>query len=406
MATMAVTYPNQNGGNSGKQGGGFWKGFLIGAGVGALAGCGGGFFYARKKIMQQAEKDLRRMRAKTRRYQQEVEQTFNEMQEALYIQKEQLDELKSLTDNMIVIDTENPNEALAKVGNYIEETNKKLEKDASVDASKCPSKPPVSSNEEDIKNWSVEADRPISEPSKGLPEANNDDGDENDDPDVSWAHEDYIVECKDGEKISYPEWIFFDENGGSLDDIRVRTNLLGYEPDQHKLRKVWEYMGWGEYRAYPSDDALDKIINDDAALIENAGEDVNKEERKEYVKEAERYLNNPNAGPNYITRIAFERARTMQGIKPMIVTWWEGDNIFSNDLDDSEIDATELLGENNGKLLFANKPKFIDDEDNDPDVVLLRNFKMNALIEVTRKKASYVNFVNGSAIVGSDEDVL
>ena len=145
------------------------------------------------------------------------------------------------------------------------------------------------------------------------------------------------------------------------------------------------------------------------AMVEKAGDpedwdlsidgdeaEVRSEEREKYLDMIDQYQHHPEEGPMHISRKDFEEECYLE---KDWVTYYAGDNVFASDQDaDSPMDGFANFGVVNGNDLFATR--VIDDEENDdPNIVYIRNFGLNTVYEVTRTAGSYADLKSGDAFL-------
>lgn len=117
------------------------------------------------------------------------------------------------------------------------------------------------------------------------------------------------------------------------------------------------------------------------------------EERSKYLELVEKYQKNPEDAPMHISRKQFDEESYLEKV---YVTYYSGDNVFAADLDaDNPMDAWQNFGVVNGNDLFTTHVIADDDENDDPNIVYIRNFAMNCVYEVTRTKESYAALKSG-----------
>jgi len=138
------------------------------------------------------------------------------------------------------------------------------------------------------------------------------------------------------------------------------------------------------------------IDNYDLSIDEDEdGEEAREmtEARERYLDEVDRYLGDPTQGPCYISRQEFEDEAYLEKV---YVDYFEKDNVFvSNDDAGQEMDDPVTdFGTADGKELFAGNPNR-----EDPDIVMMKNFKQNAVYEITRYHEAYASLRDGSAFV-------
>ena len=127
------------------------------------------------------------------------------------------------------------------------------------------------------------------------------------------------------------------------------------------------------------------------------------EERARYFDMIDKYQQHPEDGPMFITRKQFEEECYLQ---KDWVTYYAGDNVFASDQDaDSKMDAVSNFGVTNGNDLFDRGRSRINDEDNDDDnIVYIRNFKMNTVYEITRTNESHARMMSGEVYLDGEPD--
>ena len=210
-----------------------------------------------------------------------------------------------------------------------------------------------------------------------------------------------------GTKIAYPANLFVGSDGSVLDSMDIRTNIRKHEHNRARLNLIWSQMGWGAYIPdlddYPADmsptdadiDNLDVIqdLDDDDRLLGDEPEEKTKE-REKYLDEVERYIAHPEEAPRIISRQEFDEEAYLD---QLYFDYYDVDNKFVESTDlDNEIGSYDYFGVTNGNALFAAKAGIDDD---DPDIVHVKNFKMNCVIEVTRYHRAYESIKDGGAYV-------
>ena len=137
-------------------------------------------------------------------------------------------------------------------------------------------------------------------------------------------------------------------------------------------------------------DDYDLSIDADEVLSEEAREAT--ENRERYLDEMDRYIGDPTQAPHYISREDFEDESHLDKIS---VDYYEGDKVFveQEEIEPMEDPLTDF-GTNDGDELFRNNPNR-----EEPDIVYLRNFKMNSVFEITRYPQAYRSVKDGSAYV-------
>ena len=137
------------------------------------------------------------------------------------------------------------------------------------------------------------------------------------------------------------------------------------------------------------------------------GEDSQKrsEERERYLELIDKYQQHPEDGPMHISRKDFEEECYLD---KDWVTYYAGDNVFASDKDaDSKMDAFANFGVVNGNDLFTGPIVRIDDDGNviedddndDPNITYIRNFRLNTVYEITRTVGSYEAMRSGEVFL-------
>jgi hypothetical protein len=221
----------------------------------------------------------------------------------------------------------------------------------------------------------------------------------------------------DGSVHIYPKRLFYASDGRALDPMTVRGNLKGYETDRRVLGLMWATLGFGtyitqsagaetelRYDGYPSSEETEHVPSreeidnwdlniDDETLGDGPKEETERRER--YLKDLWKSRSG-RGGIEMISEKEFDEECYLDKIN---VDYYPGDNVFIESTDiDKPIDAVNLFGVADGNWLFENRKHFDEDEDdNDPDIVRIKNFKMNTVAEITRNKGSYASVKDGSA---------
>lgn len=216
-----------------------------------------------------------------------------------------------------------------------------------------------------------------------------------------------------GTKFAYPDTLFIGPDGHLLDSIDIRNNIRRHEHNRVRLTLIWAQMGWGIYAPDPDD--MNMLPNGSAIPdpdedrfqvtdedFENwdlsfSGDDEPEElafEKERYLDEVERYRAHPEEGPRIISRQEYMDECVMDKIQ---IDYYDVDKKFaeSDDLD-KEIGIFDYVGVNDGDELFRHKN---DPDDDDPDTIYVKNFRMNCVIEVTRNHRSYQSIRDGGAYV-------
>ena len=210
-----------------------------------------------------------------------------------------------------------------------------------------------------------------------------------------------------GTKIGYPANLFIGPDGEMRDSIDIRTNIRKHEHNRARLNLIWNQMGWGAYipdlddspAEISSNDDIDHLdviqdIDDDDRLYGDEPEEKTIE-REKYLDEVNRYIAHPEEAPRIISRKEFDEEAYLDQV---YFDYYDVDNKFIESTDvDNEIGPFDYFGVTNGNALFAAKAGIDDD---DPDIVHVKNFKMNCVIEVTRYHRAYESIKDGGAYVG------
>ena len=200
-----------------------------------------------------------------------------------------------------------------------------------------------------------------------------------------------------GTELYFPKSLMFNERGERLDDIRIRKNFKMYESDVQKLRVVWNALGWGTYIPDLDGTPQDEDIDDwDLSIAWDEPEEKS-EERKRYLEKVSKYIADSDAKPKIISRRDFEEETHLDKV---YIDYYDVDHVFIENTNPNEpVDAATLLGTSDGEVLFGMKQINEAENDTDPDIVNVENFKMNAVIEVTRYHKAYSDVKDGSAYV-------
>ena len=221
-------------------------------------------------------------------------------------------------------------------------------------------------------------------------------------------HGDYIIFMgAAGTELYYPKSLLYDGNNVLYDEMQARQHILEYESDVAKLRMIWNALGWGLY--IPARDGLPRMEDVDdwetPIGLESEPEEAT-EARRKYVELLEKYKNDPNAArPTFISEDEFKEEAYLD---QEYYDYYPVDNVFvKNDDINTPVDGFNLFGTDNGQELFERKADLLADSDHgmstlngDPDIVHMRNFKMNIVAEITRYPGkSYAGLRDGSAYV-------
>ena len=369
---------------------------FIGIGVGLTVGIGTGYLIGAKTTKRKAREEIKRVRRNA--YMKGIEEATEEAK-------------KFIDDNVIVVDSSNSEEIQKAVEAHFNALN-----DGSIPSPSdsteavngaflgqteafCEDK--SGSAEEKATDDNIYAEKTPAGASQSydLPDELNFIG-------VSYDGHNIIFANGDEPPLSYPKWLFLDNNGNMRDVTNIREDLKRYDHTIRNLCVVWNRLGWGTYvmdldGVSEDEDISDYDVNiDDTTLGEEPMEKTM--ERQKYLDEIDRYQAHPEEAPHIISRQDFEEEAYLDQRN---FDYYEVDNVFveSNDID-TPVDAMTLFGTNNGQELFARKPIPGPDERDDPDIVYLKNFKMNSVMEVTRWHKSYESVRDGSAYIHGSPD--
>ena len=353
------------------------KSLWIGIGIGTAAGFAGGFIVGNQVTKRAARKDLKKIRHEA------------------YI-KGRKDGKRDVEGDVIVVDSTDPN-AIQKAIEEHFESEKKEEKEEKSDDEESHSKALKDEKATDSEKYDEKTalnddiygvkDDEFSQISKALP--------------MRLEGQYVIFIGAAGTEIRYPKSLVIDPNTGrQYDTLQLRENFKSYENDIQKLRLIWHCLGWGTYEPLldgaPTPEEID---NWDLSIGDESMDEpeVKTEERRKYVESLKEYRSNPDAGPLMISRQDFEEECYLD---KEYYDYYELDNVFiKNDDINDPVDAFTLFGTNNGQELF-DRPSAIADDDYDPDIVHIKNFKMNCVAEITRFHKAYAGLKDGTAFMG------
>lgn len=382
----------------------FWTGIGIGVAVGGVIGATTAHILTKRKVTKSLEASFseRRKAAYKKGYDRGTEDAVLETQ-------------KWIDENILVVDADNPAEAQKAIESHFKGNSEA--KDSGEDRFKVHSEAHEAGSgvRDDIGVNDIE--KALESPKNGLKidsVSNNVDHIFTHGPiantfvDNSTGAQRFVltdsgmVNIKYHEEIiSYPQELFFDENGYSVGETRLRTNLMDYEKNPITLKKVWLALGWGDYFPDPGSIALteEELNNMDLNIDEKLGDEPEEKtlERQRYLDKVEKYRENPENCPKIVPRKRFEEDCYMEHI---FVDYYE-DNVFIDSTDmNNPIDAYTMFGVTDGKDLFRYKkehPFDPDEDDNDPDIVHVENFMMNTIAEITRPHRTFESLKDGSA---------
>lgn len=350
-------------------------GIGIGVAVGGSVGCTVGYLIGRNRTEKRIRKNMKDnlRRAHDRGY----EDGYDEGAEQATIEAQ-----RWIDKNIVRVDASNPEEAQKALESYFKASEQSTTTDPS-------------SSAEAVKS-----------PLEGQIEASEKHISDNQETEEELAHlmldqENRVVVVWHGEAIAtYPRELFFYDNGETYGESQIRARLVEYEKNPKVLKRVWQAFGWGDYFPDPTlgCPTPEEIDNWDLEIDEKLGGEPEERTiaRERYLDEVERYKENPESGPRIISRQEFYDECYLDKI---YVDYYDEDNKFIENTDvDTPLDAYEYFGVSNGNELFGKMiTDSIDDSDNDPDIVYIKNFKMNIVAEITRYHRSYASIVDGSA---------
>ena len=214
-----------------------------------------------------------------------------------------------------------------------------------------------------------------------------------------------------GTELRYPKFLVVNKYGELLDATEIRENMRNYEPDIRRLSVIWNTMGWGTYvpeldgppgggkNAWDEDLGID---DEDGTVYGDEPEEKTRE-RERYLDELERYIAHPEEAPRMISKEEFNDECYLDKI---YIDYYDVDKKFVENTDmDREIDAYTMFGVTDGDELFRKKvPDDDEDSINDPDIVHVKNYHMNCVMEVTRFHRAYESIRDGSAFVHGGSD--
>ena len=363
------------------------KDFWIGIGIGCFVGVGGGFVIGNQVTKKHARRDIKRIR-----HESYIHGVSDGKAESSAEIRRLENDLYELNKNVVYVESTASAEDIQKA---VEAKSKAIMEEMSentsegVEAVKRPLEGQI-----EVSTKQVLDDIPEEKPK--LPDEMNFIGIDTDGKDIIFAN-------GVSEPLRYPKWLFLTNNGEMRDIMAIRTDLKKYEKRIINLAVIWNRMGWGSY--VPDPDSVFSYTNDEITDEEMHEMDLNfadipepeeaKAEREKYLNEVERYTAHPEEAPRIISRDEFEEeCHLEQGY----YNYYDVDNKFMENTDtESDVGAFDMFGVVNGNDLF-NKKKITDD-DEDPDIVYVKNFAENCVIEVTRWHRSSASIKDGSAYV-------
>lgn len=332
------------------------KDFWIGIGIGATVGLTTGFIVGNQVTKRAARRDIKKIR----------HQAYIKGQEDMKAEYEA---------NVIFVDSTDPKVIQQAVDDFNRQNGSSSEKDEKTEET----------DEEEDK--SAQNDDAYAEKE---PQPRNYIG-------FSISGDNAIFIGAAGTEIRYPKYLIVNKSGDLLSDLEIRENFKSFEPDVQKLRVVWNAMGWGTY--IPDLDgrpnAWDQNLNidDDGDSVFDTEPEEKTIERQRYLDEIDRYMANPEEAPRIISREDFDDECYLE---KLYFDYYDVDNKFVENTDfDKEVDAVTLFGVSDGNELFKNRTH----GEEDPDIVHVKNFRMNCVAEITRFHRAYQSIKDGSAYV-------
>ncbi len=381
-----------------------WIGIGIGAGVGGAIGTGLACYFTRKSMYKKYNRELPSIRRKeySRGYNDcfedeknkddtVISDAFSEGFDAGFRNADEMNK-KWIEENMIIIENpEDPESTQKAINDHIKA------KEVTEDISKAASEAVIQGIENSVSE-----------------QFSNDDPSKTPNRDFLGDFRGKIVkdmvqlELPDGETVLYPRYLFFDKYGEAYPEVTIRSKLRDFEQDIKRLKKLWIALGYGEYNYVDSDEDInnwDLSISEDADLSELGDEpEIKSKEREEYMEQIKRYRDNPEIGPEIVSRKVYEDDNYLDHIT---VDYYDVDNVFVDNQEITKpIDAVTLFGVANGQELFGENKKIFpeDEDDNDPEIVYIRNIKMHTIAEITRSHMSYASIKDGSAYLDGSTD--
>lgn len=392
------------------------KHILIGVGIGvAVGGTVGtvvGYSVSAKRTRKRVENEQREARKAA--YRKGYDRGFEDsMEEA----KKWIDEFQ---ENVVMVDPDDPEAALKAIQNASKTASKADSNDSTIsdDQEHANSPEVVKTPVEGLKTPSKvvsdnEVEAIFASPKEPAGVASNQNSPKppitTENPSPSETNNRYVltgdnvVSIRYGtETFEYPKSLFYDENGYSRGETRIRANLLDYERNPVTLKKLWLSLGWGDYFPDPNVIALteEELNNMDLDIDEQLGDEPEERtiERQRYLDKVEKFRENPVNSPKIVSQRRFDEDCYLNHI---YVDYYDVDNIFVDSTEiEKELDAFMMFGVTDGKDLFkykAEHPFDSDDDNNDPDVVHVENFFDNSIAEITRYHQSYASVKDGSA---------
>lgn len=204
-----------------------------------------------------------------------------------------------------------------------------------------------------------------------------------------------------GTELFYPKSLIMDDHNNLYAETKIRENFRAYENDLPKLMVLWNAMGWGTYIPAvdgPYGDQMavtDEDIDNMDLRIDDDEPEEKTEERRKYLELLDKYRNDPLYTPEIISKKEFDDENYLEKSN---FDYYDVDKAFIESSDVSrEVSPGELFGILDGDKLFARK--IITEDDPDPDIVYVRNIKLNFVAEITRYHKAYSDLKDGTAFV-------
>ena len=206
-----------------------------------------------------------------------------------------------------------------------------------------------------------------------------------------------------GTELYYPKSLIMDDHNNLYAETKIRENFRAYENDLPKLMVLWNAMGWGTYIPAidgPYGDQMavtdEDIDNMDLRIDEDEPEEKT-EERRKYLELLDKYRNDPLYMPEIISKKEFDDENYLEKSN---FDYYDVDKAFIESSDvNREVSPLELFGIRDGEALFARK--IMTEDDQDPDIVYVRNIKLNFVAEITRYHKAYSDLKDGTAFVNN-----
>ena len=355
------------------------KELWIGIGIGVAAGMTGGYFIGSRS---QRKKD--RKRAREQAHQAYLRGISEATEEAKGV-------IDDLMNNTVVVNATDDEDAIKqKIAEHFgTENSPKSEENPSEedpDGQKLPPERP--SKPKNDEEYGVKAEK-IPESARQYP--------------FTLSGDSVIFYGAAGTELRYPKFLVMNKRGELLEPLDIRENMRTYETDIRRLSVIWNTMGWGTYvpeldgppggEKNAWDENLD-IDDEDGAIYGDEPEEKTRE-REKYLDELERYIAHPEEAPRIISKEEFYDECYLDKI---YVDYYDVDKKFIENTDmNREIDPYTIFGVSDGDELF--RKKIPEESDDDPDIVHVKNYKMNCVVEVTRFHRSYESIKDGSAFV-------